>query len=127
MTKRSEFTTLTKLKAMARYIRCPGVPELGIKCGKKFGSLAEIEFDHLKRCEIDPDNSPENCSPKCKDCHRAKTIKKDAFEAKKGRRIRRETKQSQKPKAKIQNGLKLPGSKASNWRHRMDGTWERRS
>lgn len=35
MTKRSEFTTLTKLKAMARYARCPGVFELGIKCGKE--------------------------------------------------------------------------------------------
>ena len=103
MTKRAEFTTLTKLKAMVRYIRCPGVPELGIKCGKPFGSLSEIEFDHIKRNEIEPDNSPENCSPKCKECHLAKTVKKDAFEAKKGRHIRRETKKSQKPKARIRS------------------------
>lgn len=100
MTKRKEFTTLTKLKAMARYIRCPGVPELGIECGKQFGSLSEIEFDHIMRCEIEPDNSPENCSPKCKDCHRRKTAM-DAKQAAKGRRIRKETKKSQRPKSKI--------------------------
>lgn len=61
MAQRSEFTTLAKLKAMARYIRCPGVFELGIKCGKKFGSLSEIQFDHVKRCEIEPE---------CYRCHK---------------------------------------------------------
>lgn len=103
MTNRSEFTTLTKLRAMARYLRCPGVFELGIKCGKQLGELSEIEFDHIKRCEIEPDNSPENCRPLCVECHAAKTKRKDVLEAKKGRHIRRETKKSQQPKAKIQS------------------------
>lgn len=99
--RRAEFTVLTKLKALARYARCPGVFELGIKCGKQFGSLSEIEFDHVKRCEIEPDASPENCRPLCKDCHKAKTIRKDTLEAKKGRNIRGENKP--KRKAKIQS------------------------
>lgn len=92
MTIRKEFTTLTKLKALARYIRCPGVFELGIKCGKQFGSLSEIQFDHIKRCEIEADNSPENARPLCAECHRAKTDRKDTPEAKKGRNIRGENK-----------------------------------
>jgi hypothetical protein len=96
MAMRAEFTTLTKLKSLVRYIRCPGVFELGIKCGKQFGSLSEIEFDHVKRCEIEPDASPENCRPLCKDCHKAKTIRKDTLEAKKGRNLRGEN----KPKVK---------------------------
>jgi hypothetical protein len=37
MTKRAEFTTLTKLKAMARYARCPGEVECSCaSCGKNF-------------------------------------------------------------------------------------------
>lgn len=107
--KRSEFTTLTKLRAIVRYLRCPGVFELGIKCGKPLGRLEEIEFDHIKRCEIEPDNSPENCRPLCPECHLLKTTKKDVVEAKKGRHIRRETKKSQRPKAKIHSpGFKSP-------------------
>lgn len=94
MTTRKEFTTLTKLKAMARYARCPGVFELGIKCGKQFGTLSDTEFDHIMRNEIKPDNSPENCRPLCPDCHQAKTSRKDALEAAKGRAIRRETKEA---------------------------------
>lgn len=92
MAKRAEFTTLTKLKAMMRYIRCPGVFELGIKCGKRLGSLSETEFDHIMRNEIKPDNSPENCRPLCIECHDLKTRKKDTVEAKKGRNLRGENK-----------------------------------
>jgi hypothetical protein len=39
--KRAEFTTLTKLRAVARYLRCPGVPEKQRKCGKPFGEINE--------------------------------------------------------------------------------------
>jgi len=99
-TARAEFTTLTKLKAMARYIRCPGVLEIKHKCGKQLGALEAIEFDHIKRCEIEPDNTPENCRPLCPDCHKIKT-RLDAGQAAKGRRIRGETKTA--PKAKIKS------------------------
>ncbi len=110
MTTRAEFTTLTKLKSLVRYIRCPGVFELGIKCGKQFGSLSEIEFDHVKRCEIEPDASPENCRPLCKDCHKAKTLRKDTLEAKKGRNIRGETKEA-KARATMKGKHFMTGAK----------------
>ncbi len=90
--QRSEFSTKTKLEAMMRYARCPGVFELGIKCGKRLGTLSATQFDHIMRCEIKPDKSPENCRPLCLDCHSAKTTKKDTVEAKKGRNIRGENK-----------------------------------
>lgn len=95
MTKRAEFTQKTKLEAMARYLRCPGVPEKHITCGKAFGKLANIEFDHIKRDEIDGDNSPENCRPLCAACHRVKTsgvgatsAGSDTHMAAKGKRLR---------------------------------------
>lgn len=70
---RDEFTTLTKLRAVIRYLRCPGVPEMQHACGKPLGRLSETQFDHIKRCEIEPDNSPENCRPLCLACHDLKT------------------------------------------------------
>jgi hypothetical protein len=104
--RRAEFTTLTKLRAVARYLRCPGVPEKRRDCGKAFGRLEDIEFDHIKREEIDGDNSPENCRPLCAECHALKTFGNgatsagsDVHMAAKGRRLRGETKQ--RPKAKI--------------------------
>lgn len=111
MSSRKEFTTLAKLKAIVRYVRCPGVFELGIKCGEKFGSLDEVEFDHIMRNEIKPDNSPENARPLCKSCHAQKTGKKDTLEAKKGRRMRKETKKSQRPKAKLRSAGFMPKEK----------------
>lgn len=106
--KRAEFTQKTKLEAMARYLRCPGVPEKQRKCGKPFGKLEDIEFDHIKRDEIDHDNSPENCRPLCQECHDLKTngtgatsAGSDKHMAAKGRRLRGETKRG--PKAKIRS------------------------
>jgi 5-methylcytosine-specific restriction endonuclease McrA len=106
--KRAEFTQKTKLEAMARYLRCPGVPEKQRECGKPFGKLSAVQFDHIKRDEIDSDNSPENCRPLCEECHRLKTsgngatsAGSDTHMAAKGKRLRGETKT--KPKAKIAN------------------------
>ena len=96
---------------MARYARCPGVFELDIKCGKKFGTLSDTEFDHIMRNEVKPDNSPENCRPLCPECHQAKTSKKDSLEAAKGRAIRRETKEAKTKAARkgkhFKTGAKL--------------------
>lgn len=124
MTARKEFTTLTKLKAMMRYARCPGVFELGITCGKKLSSLAETDFDHIMRNEVEPDNSPENCRPLCKDCHKAKTRRKDTLEIVKGRNVRKETKKSQKAGAKIEsrNNLSKEAREAARvWKEQNNG------
>lgn len=74
MQKRAEFTLRTKLEALARYAICPGVPEKGRACGKKFNSIDDIHFDHVARETISHDNSVENCRPLCKECHAFKTF-----------------------------------------------------
>lgn len=117
MTERAEFTTLSKLKAMARYIRCPGVIEIKRKCGNRLGALAYIEFDHIKRCEIEPDNSPENCRPLCHECHAIKTIL-DAKSAAKGRRIRGENKPKE---SKPIRSAGFQTNRDGGWRKKLSG------
>lgn len=106
--KRAEFTTLTKLKALARYVRCPGLPEKRHACGQPFGRLEDIQFDHAAAEVFTQDNSPENCRPLCADCHslktngtRATSAGSDKHMAAKGKRLRGELKP--KKKAKIAN------------------------
>lgn len=106
--KRAEFTQKTKLEAMARYLRCPGVPEKQRQCGRPFGRLSEVRFDHIAAETFTHDNSPENCRPLCQECHDLKTngtgatsAGSDQHMAAKGRRLRGETKQG--PKAKIRS------------------------
>jgi hypothetical protein len=106
--KRAEFSQKTKLEAMARYLRCPGVPEKQRKCGKPFGRLEDIRFDHVAAETFTHDNSPENCRPLCQECHdlktfgsRATSAGSDVHMAAKGRRLRGETKRG--PKAKIRS------------------------
>jgi len=72
--RREEFTTLTKLRAVARYLRCPGLPAVGVTCGKQFGKLEEIQFDHSVRDALGGGNGEDNCVPLCRDCHHRKTF-----------------------------------------------------
>lgn len=102
--KRAEFTLKTKLEAMARYLRCPGVPEKRHACGKPFGRLSAVKFDHIAAETFTHDNSPENCRPLCSECHALKTdgngatsVGSDKHMAAKGRRLRGEL----KPKKKV--------------------------
>ena len=115
-TKRKEFSEATKRKAYElRGGKCPGLIELKMECGKDLSE--DCEYDHIKRCEIEPDNSLENCRPLCKVHHAIKTAM-DAKQAAKGRRLRKETKKSQRPKAKIhsRNTLtKEERDKAKKW------------
>ncbi len=95
---RLEFTPKTKREAYElRGGVCPGLIEIKSTCGRPIEC-----YDHIKRCEIEPDNSLENCRPLCKVCHAIKTAM-DSKAAAKGRRLRKETKKSQRPKAKIKN------------------------
>ena len=97
-TKRLEFSPKTKREAYElRGGVCPGLIEIKSTCGRPIE-----EYDHIKRCEIEPDNSLENCRPLCKVCHAIKTTM-DAKAAAKCRRLRKETKASRKPKAKIRS------------------------
>ena len=99
MTKRAEFSPATKRKAYElRGGKCPGLVEIRMSCGKDISS--GCEYDHIKRCEIEPDNSLENCRPLCRAHHLIKTAM-DAKQAAKGRRLRGENKP--RTKAKIQS------------------------
>lgn len=121
MTKRLEFSAATKRKAYElRGGKCPGLVELKMPCGNDL-SLG-VEFDHILRCEIYPDNSLENCRPLCKEkCHKLKT-RLDAAAAAKGRRIRKETKKSRRTKAKIPSRgfpSKEERERAKQWREKL--------
>jgi 5-methylcytosine-specific restriction endonuclease McrA len=124
MSARLEFSDKTKREAYAlRDGMCPGLVEIRTVCGRDLSR--RVEYDHVMRNEIKPDNSLENCRPLCPDCHRLKS-NLDAKCAKKGRKIRGETKKSQRPKAKIRSrGFSTPEE-----RRRIKlkyGTLERRS
>jgi 5-methylcytosine-specific restriction endonuclease McrA len=98
MSDRLEFSHATKKKAYElRGGICAGLIEVKLICTRPI----EV-YDHIMRCEIKSDNSLANCRPLCSLCHTIKTTM-DAKAAKKGRAIRRETKKSQKPKAKIRS------------------------
>jgi hypothetical protein len=101
-TQRAEFSLLTKLNACLARMTCPGLIEINRTCGKPLIDTKNTNFDHIMRNEIRPDNSVENCRPICHECHAIKTAR-DAEEAAKGRLIRKETKASRQPKAKIRS------------------------
>ena len=94
MSKRLEFSPATKRKAYElRGGKCPGLIELKMPCGKDLSD--DCEYDHIKRNEIEPDNSLENCRPLCRVHHRVKTTM-DAKQAAKSRRLRGENKPKRK-------------------------------
>lgn len=110
---RAEFSRRTKLEA---FNRASGHCET---CGCKI--LSGAEYDHRIPDMVDGGNDVENCRVLCARCHRLKT-KADRPEIDKTRRILKKRAGLRKPK-----GRPLPGTKASGWRKRMNGTVERRS
>lgn len=117
MTERAEFTPATKRKAMERTGgKCSGLVELKMSCDQP-----AVEVDHIKRCEIEPDNSLANARPLCRTHHLIKT-RMDQAAAAKGRRIRKETKASQAKKQKIysrNNLTKQARADAASWKERL--------
>ena len=110
---RSEFTKKTKLEA---WKRCEGFCECG--CQQKIIGIPE--YDHIIEDAIDGGNDLENCMVMSKKCHALKT-KERRPEIDKTRRISEKNAGVRKRK-----GRPIPGSKASGWRKKMDGTAERR-
>lgn len=123
MTKRSEFTLKTKLEAMALYMRCP-------KCKEKFGSIKNVNFDHINTDRMGGKNTVNNCMPLCVKCHDLKTngrkhtsLNSDKHTIAKHKRITGQTKTG--PKAKIKSrGFKT--NRNSPWKKKMNGGLERR-
>lgn len=63
---RRSLTTKQKLEVVIRYCRCPS-------CGERFGSLSEIQFDHIGQRALTGDDGLDNFRPLHIDCHKAKT------------------------------------------------------
>jgi hypothetical protein len=122
---RREFTKPTRREALKRAKgRCEAVGEwYGLEPGKRCETpLAHgVEFDHVDLDANSRDNSLENCAAVCIPCHRHKTAKHDIPLAAKTLR------QQDKFNGIRRSSRPLPGSKASGWRKRMDGTVERRT
>ena len=115
MTRRLEFTRATKLAAWERDRgRCRH------GCGRKLRPGDRIEYDHIIRCEIEPDNSLENCQVLCGACHAYKTHQVDAPAAARSRSVRAAhigAKTVKRP---------MRGNRNSRWKHKIDGTWVKR-
>jgi 5-methylcytosine-specific restriction enzyme A len=109
---RQEFTKATKLEAWTRS---------GGRCQCCTAKLfpGNIEYHHDKECTYGGSNDSGNCIVLCRACHSAITRKRTAAIAK-SNRVRAGhlgIKRTSRP---------MPGSRASGWRKRMDGTVERR-
>lgn len=112
MTRR-EFTTKIKVAA---FKRAEGFCEA---CGA-FLQGGRVEYDHRIPDALGGDPTLENCEVLCKNCHGAKTAKKDVPQIAKAKRV-----EAQHIGAKTTRNP-LPGSKASKFKKRIDGTVVRR-
>lgn len=82
--------------------------------------IGSFVCDHKVALINGGENRESNGQAICRDCDKAKTAADVAVKAKTA------------DMAKAAHGLKkpktiIPGSKASGWKHKMDGTWERRT
>ncbi|MEM6934116.1 MAG: HNH endonuclease signature motif containing protein [Pseudomonadota bacterium] len=89
-------------------------------CGVRVGGPAGLEWDHIVALEIGGEDEIENLQPLCRGCHKAKTRQDIAV-------IRKAERQRQRS-AGIRRATRnpLPGSKASGWKQKITGEWERR-
>lgn len=101
------------------FLRQDGVCACG--CGVKMAVAGEaVEFDHEQALILGGANDENNLRALRRPCHAAKTR---ADVAQKSTEARKRAKHlGLKPKSKAQ----LPGSKASKWKRRVDGTVVRR-
>ena len=91
------------------------------KCGHKIKVGERRVFDHIVPDALTGLNDQENCQLLCGPCDKAKT-KTDV------RMIRKADRQkAAHVGAKTRKGRPLPGSKASGWKHKLNGTWEKRT
>jgi len=88
-------------------------------CEGKIGVGEAWEVEHRIPLEISGDDGDDNLAPAHIACHRAKT-KGDARTIAKARRVHQKHTGARKPKGTI------PGSKASGWKRKLDGTVVRR-
>lgn len=125
MTRRYEFSKQVKREALKR---SGGLCEA---VGSVYGqppnqrcnwTLSQgVEFDHYPEPATDEgSNTLENCVACCPSCHHFKTSTYDVPMQAKGKRVSDKHLGIKKPRNPF------PGSKASGWKRKVDGTIERR-
>ncbi|MDF1769858.1 HNH endonuclease [Maricaulis sp.] len=106
-----------------------------IDCGTKL-SVGEVEWDHRKerRMAVDEEDAKaredlSNFAGICPTCHLAKTAEWAGIHAKAERQGGRTGQQARRAAGKTQAipSGPMPGTKASGWKRKFDGTVERRN
>lgn len=111
--KRDEFTRSVKLAAWDREDgKCEG-------CGRRIFPGDGPEYDHRIPAAQGGKATLKNCQVLCSPCHKLKTAG-DMKTIAKSRSVR-----AAHVSAKVVK-RPLPGSKASGWKHKISGGWERR-
>lgn len=113
--KRREFPKSVKLAA---FQRCKGICECG--CGVKIIAGDGPEYDHRIEDALGGEPMLENCVVLRKRCHKSKTRSRTPALTK-ARAV------SEKAiGARASKSRPMPGTKASGWKKKMDGSVERR-
>lgn len=81
----------------------------------------KFQYDHDIPDALGGEPTLENCVVRCNNCHGAKTAKQDVPRISKAKRQQKAHIGGRKPK-----GRPMPGTRASGWKHNMNGSWERR-
>lgn len=113
--KRREFPAKVKMAAFERADgRCEG-------CSAKLVP-GKYQYDHAIPDATGGEPTLSNCVVLCSNCHGSKTATMDAP------RIAKTRRQSQKHVgARPKPRQTIPGSRASGWKHKINGQWERRT
>ena len=91
-------------------------------CGVKLGPHVGVHYDHIIPDAMGGEPTAENGQALCTNCHCVKTSKTDVLAIAKTKRVREKHFGMRDPK----RGRPMAGTKASGWKHKISGEWERR-
>ena len=111
---RQEFPRAIRIEA---FTRCKGFCE---GCGTYLHPHG-FHYDHILPCGLGGKATLDNCQVLCWPCHMQKTCGEERKSMAKADRVGKKWRGEKKLR-----GRPIPGSKASGWRKRMNGTVERR-
>lgn len=108
--------SISRKERAAIFARCGGQCHI---CGGKVGVGEAWDVEHIIPIALGGEDGGDNLAPAHSKCHRAKSAE-DAGKLAKARSVEARHTGTYRPRSVI------PGSKASGWKKRMDGTVERR-
>lgn len=114
MSRRREFPPKVRVQA---FDRAGGHCEC---CTRKL-MPGDAHYDHVVPDALGGEPTIDNCAVLCRACHGAKTAGKDVPAIAKAKRVERKHLGCRPTPSRP-----LPGSKASGWKHKVNGEWVRR-